>query len=325
MRLPGLCCMRHKDAEQGMGLSLAGRADADLRLAASVFANSYEGIVIADTNDIIVNVNSAFTRITGHTREDAIGKRVRPFAFYPQETELHAKMRESLQECDFWRGEVTNRRKNGEAYTQLLTISSVRDNAGNLQHYIGIFSDISQMKAHEAELDRIAHYDILTGVPNRRLLGDRLGQAIVHARRSGKFLAVCYLDLDGFKPINDRYGHAIGDCLLIEITKRLKVVLRAEDTLARLGGDEFILLFTDLAHLEEIHLVLARVLAAVHAPVLIEELSVNVSASIGVTVYPADDEDADAGTLLHHADQAMYRAKDAGKNCYRFFNPDHNR
>jgi len=208
-------------------------------------------------------------------------------------------------------------------YAERLAISVVRDNEGHLKHYIGVFTDISQIKEHEAELDRIAHYDSLTGVPNRRLLADRLDQAITHARRSNKSLAVCYLDLDGFKPINDQFGHAAGDELLITITLRLKEVLRAEDTLARLGGDEFVLICTDLSQSEEIHIVLDRVLAAVSSPILIEDASVSVSASIGVTLYPGDDADPD--TLLRHADQAMYLAKDAGKNRYQLFDRERDR
>jgi diguanylate cyclase (GGDEF)-like protein len=194
----------------------------------------------------------------------------------------------------------------------------VRDDADQLQYYIGLFTDISQIKEHEAELDRIAHYDALTGVPNRRLFADRLNQAISHTKRGEKSLAVCYLDLDGFKPVNDQYGHAVGDELLVEVTSRLSDVLRAEDTLARLGGDEFVLLFTDLAHPEEIHVILDRVLAVVSAPILIKDTpSISVSASIGVTLYPEDNTDADV--LLRHADQAMYFAKEAGKNRYHFF------
>ncbi len=299
------------------------RAEARLRLSASVFANSYDGVTITDANNIIVDVNPAFSRITGYVRDECIGQTPRMLASGRQGPEFYAKMWQSLREHDHWQGEIWNRRKSGEVYAEMLAISVVRDDAGQLQHYIGVFSDISQLKAHEAELHRIAHYDILTGVPNRRLLADRLGQAIARARRSGKTLAVCYLDLDGFKPINDLYGHAAGDQLLIDITERLKDILRAEDTLARLGGDEFVLLFTDLTHFEEKHFVLDRVLAAVNTPLAIGAASISVSASIGVTLYPADDADAD--TLLRHADQAMYLAKEAGKNRYHLFDPERDR
>jgi diguanylate cyclase (GGDEF)-like protein len=196
-----------------------------------------------------------------------------------------------------------------------------RDEVGQLQHYIGVFSDISLLKAHEEELHRIAHYDQLTGIPNRRLLSDRLAQALARSRRTQRSVAVCYLDLDGFKAVNDRFGHAGGDKLLVTITERLRGVLRTDDTLARLGGDEFVLLLTELGQSQECRLALDRVLAIVKEPLKIEDKFVAVSASIGVSLYPDDDVDAD--TLLRHADQAMYLAKEGGKNSYHFFDPEH--
>jgi len=294
-----------------------------LRLAASVFASSYEGILITDANNVAVDANPAFSRITGYARDEIIGQSPRLLSSGQQGPEFYAKMWASLQENEFWRGEIWNRRKNGEVYAETLAISTVRDATGKLQNYVGIFSDISQLKAHALELHHLAHYDTLTGLPNRRLLADRLSQGIARARRSGKALAVCYLDLDGFKPINDRYGHAGGDHLLTTITTRLKGVLRADDTLARLGGDEFVILLSDLDQADDCYVVLQRGLAAVRTPVLIGETSISVSASIGVTLFPADDVDAD--TLLRHADQGMYRAKEAGKNRYYVFDPEHDR
>jgi diguanylate cyclase (GGDEF)-like protein/PAS domain S-box-containing protein len=294
------------------------QAEAAIRRAASVFANSYDGVLITDANNIVLDVNPAFTRITGYSRDEIIGQTPKLLSSGRQKSNFYAELWESLKERDFWQGEIWNRRKSGEVYAEMLSISVVRDDANQLQYYIGLFTDISQIKEHEAELDRIAHYDALTGVPNRRLFADRLNQAISHTKRGEKSLAVCYLDLDGFKPVNDQYGHAIGDELLVEVTSRLSDVLRAEDTLARLGGDEFVLLFTDLAHPEEIHVILDRVLAVVSAPILIKDTpSISVSASIGVTLYPEDNTDADV--LLRHADQAMYFAKEAGKNRYHFF------
>jgi diguanylate cyclase (GGDEF)-like protein/PAS domain S-box-containing protein len=298
-------------------------AEDQLRLSASVFLNSYEGIVITDARKVIVDVNPAFARITGYSHAEAVGQTPKLLASGRHQQDFYTRMWKDLRDNDFWHGEIWNRRKNGEVYAEMLSISVIRDGAGRLQHYIGIFSDISQIKEQEAELNRIAHFDTLTGVPNRRLLADRLGQAIARARRSGKPMAVCYLDLDGFKPINDRHGHAAGDQLLIGVADHLKGVLRAEDTLARLGGDEFVLLFTDLAQVDEIHVVLDRVLAAVSEPVMVENNAITISASIGVTLYPADDSDADA--LLRHADQAMYRAKESGKNRYHLFDPKHDR
>lgn len=299
------------------------RAESGLRLAASVYANSYEGIIICAPDKTIVDVNPAFTRITGYARDEVIGRTPKLLASGKHDAAFYQQMWSSISEHDFWQGEVCNRRNNAELYTEILSLSVIRDNAGKLQHYIGVFSDISLLKAHEEELHRIAHFDLLTGVPNRRLLLDRLGQALSRTRRSGRSLAVCYLDLDGFKAVNDRFGHDGGDKLLVEITQRLRKVLRTDDTLARLGGDEFVLLLTDLTEPRECQLALDRVLEVIREPIKLEGQLAAVSASVGVTIYPTDDADADA--LLRHADQAMYLAKDTGKNNYHFFDPLHDR
>jgi diguanylate cyclase (GGDEF)-like protein/PAS domain S-box-containing protein len=298
------------------------QAETKLRQAASVFSSSQEGIMITDATNRIVDVNLAFTRITGYSCTEVIGKNpgILGSGNPPQ---FYADMRKSLAETGSWQGEISNRRKSGELYVERLSIDTVRGDNGAITQYVAIFSDISKIKEHAVELDRIAHYDPLTCLPNRRLLVDRLGQSIARAKRGGKSLAVCYLDIDDFKPLNDEYGHAVGDRLLVELTANLLKVLRSDDTLARLGGDEFILLLTDLAEFGEISQALDRVLAAVNAPVLIDKTVFNLSASIGVTLYPADDSDGD--TLLRHADQAMYRAKEAGKNHYKVFDPEQDR
>jgi diguanylate cyclase (GGDEF)-like protein/PAS domain S-box-containing protein len=297
------------------------KREGQLRLAASVYANSYEGIVIATADRSIIDVNPAFTRITGYARDEVLGRSPKVLASGRHDTAFYQSMWQSINQHDFWQGEVCNRRKNGELYTEILSLSVIRDESGALQNYIGVFSDISLLKAHEEELHRIAHFDTLTGIPNRRLLTDRLAQALTRTRRTQRSVAVCYLDLDGFKDINDKYGHAGGDQLLIAISQRLQGVMRADDTLARLGGDEFVLLLTDLAQAQECQLALDRILAIVKKPIEIDGEITGVSASIGVTIYPEDDADAD--TLLRHADQAMYIAKERGKNSYRFFDQTH--
>ena len=276
--------------------------------------------MVTDSRNRIVEVNPAFTEITGYALEDVIGQTPNILSSGRQSGEFYADLWSTLHQQDHWRGEVWNRRKDGEIYAEMLSIAVVRDQQGQLLNYLGFFSDISSTKAHQEELHQIAHYDILTGVPNRRLLGDRMHQAIAGCKRSGKSVAVCYLDLDNFKPVNDTYGHATGDQLLIEITRRLHSVLREVDTLARLGGDEFVLLLSELTDGDHCFKVLDRVLAMVSAPIRIENVTVAVSASIGVTVYPGDEADAD--TLLRHADQAMYQAKQEGRNRYRLFDPE---
>ncbi|HOE40182.1 MAG TPA: EAL domain-containing protein [Rhodoferax sp.] len=299
------------------------RSESGLRLAASVYANSYEGIIITDPDKTIVDVNPAFTRITGYSRDEVLGRTPKLLSSGKHDAAFYKQMWSSIAEHDFWQGEICNRRSNAELYTEILSLSVIRDSAGKLQHYIGVFSDISLLKAHEEELYRIAHFDMLTGVPNRRLLLDRLSQALLRTRRTGRSVAVCYMDLDGFKLVNDRFGHDGGDKLLVEMTKRLRMVLRTDDTLGRLGGDEFVLLLTDLADPQESQLALDRVLEIIKEPIEIAGQLVVVSASVGVTVYPADEADADV--LLRHADQAMYLAKETGKNSYHYFDPLHDR
>lgn len=293
------------------------------REAATVFSSSYEGIMVVNPEGYITRINPAFSRITGYTEEDIYGKSTRILSSGRHNASFYAEMWNSVSNSDFWRGEIWNKRKNGEVYPELLSISSLRDARGNIQHYIGIFTDISELKTHEAELERIAHYDPLTGAPNRRLLADRLSQAVNRANRTSKTVAVCYLDLDGFKSINDLYGHDGGDQLLINVTENLKHVLRADDTLARLGGDEFALLLSDLASADECALILDRILASVSQPIQLNEVTITISASIGVSLYPDDNVDAD--TLLRHADHAMYLAKEAGKNRYHLFDPESDR
>jgi diguanylate cyclase (GGDEF)-like protein/PAS domain S-box-containing protein len=299
------------------------QAETQLQLAANVFTYSLEGILVTDAENRIVDVNPGFTHITGYTREEVLGQDPRILASGLHNPEFYSGMWHAIHTHGFWQGEIWNRRKNGETYPETLSISLIRDKTGTVRNHICVFSDISALKEHEAELDRIAHYDTLTGVPNRRLLADRLQQAIAHVRRSGKPLAMCYLDLDGFKPVNDQYGHEVGDKLLVHITEALRQILRPDDTIARLGGDEFVLLFTELSRPEDCYPLLDRVLEATRSPMIMNGVTHRVSASIGVTLCPPDAEDVD--TLLRHADQAMYRAKIAGRNSYHLYDPGKDR
>ncbi|MTW21566.1 CHASE domain-containing protein [Allochromatium palmeri] len=299
------------------------QAERDLRLAASVFAHSFEGIIITDAENRIVDANPAFSAITGYERASVLGKDPNILASGRQDEAFYREMWEAIRHQGCWRGELWNRRQDGQLYAELLSISAVLDAEGLVQNYIGVFSDISDLKAHEGELDHLANYDALTELPNRRLLEDRLKQALARTRRSGRPMALCYLDLDDFKPINDHYGHEVGDEVLISIADRLRELIRAQDTVARLGGDEFVLLFNDLARAEDCHLLLERVLAAATTPILLHGVTHRVSASIGVVLSPPDVASAD--TLLRHADQAMYRAKAAGGNCYHLHDAEQDR
>lgn len=301
-------------------LSEIKTADSRLRLAASVFEHTQEGVCITDPAERIIDVNSAFCNITGYAREEVLGQTPRLLGSGRQAREFYVTLWQAIARDGWWQGELVNRRRNGDLYTERLTISAVRDEHNAITHYVGVLSDITSLKAQQEQLEKLAHYDALTGIPNRVLLFDRMRQAISQTQRSGSMLAVCYLDLDGFKPVNDTHGHEAGDKLLVEISTRLLSCLRGGDTVARLGGDEFVLLLLGLEHVEECQLALRRILELVSQPMVIADAhAVSLSASIGVSLYPQDDTDAD--TLLGHADQAMYRAKQQGKNRYHMFNP----
>jgi diguanylate cyclase (GGDEF)-like protein/PAS domain S-box-containing protein len=304
--------------------TVAAMADSNARLerAASVFHNAREGIMITDAEGTIVDINETFTRITGFAREEVIGRNPRILKSNHQSAEFYAGIWQAIREQGEWSGEIWNRRKNGEIYAELLTISAVRDRCGRPQSYIGLFSDITPMREHQKELERIAHYDPLTALPNRVLLADRLQQALAACHRNKQFLAVVFLDLDGFKAINDTHGHDTGDALLVKVASGMKEALREEDTLARIGGDEFVAILQGLSGIGDCEPVLNRLLAAASAPVHVAGNGLRVSASIGVAFYPQDGEDADH--LLRHADQAMYIAKQAGKNRYHLFDAAQN-
>ena len=293
------------------------QAETRLQLAASVFTHAREGITITDARGNILDVNEAFSQITGYAREEVLGRNPRILNSGRQPPEYYAGMWRALLEQGHWYGEVWNRRKNGDMYAQMLNISAVHDANGRPRHYVGLFTDITEIKTHQQQLERIAQYDMLTDLPNRMLFADRLQQAMAQALRRSTQLAVVYLDLDGFKAINDRHGHKAGDDLLVTVAQRMKAVLREGDTLARLGGDEFAAILVDLEAGTDCQPILTRMLGAAADPVLLGEAMLRVSASIGFTLYPQDPADADQ--LLRHADQAMYLAKQQGKNCYYRF------
>ena len=298
------------------------QAEERLRLSAKVFTHSHEGIVITDADENILDANDAFTTITGYSRAEVIGQTPRMLKSGQHDREFYACLWHDLLEKDHWNGEIWNRRKDGEIYAELLTISTVRDAHGNPQNYVALFSDITAKKEYQRRLEHIAHHDALTGLPNRMLLADRLNQAIAHAQRRQQFIAVMYLDLDGFKAINDNHGHQMGDTLLVAVANRMKWALRAGDTVARLGGDEFSGVLNDLENVQAAIPIISRMLAAVACPVHAGDLVLQVSASVGMTYYPQAEETIDAEQLLCQADHAMYRAKQAGKNRYHIFEVD---
>ena len=299
-------------------------ADERLRLAASVFTHAREAILIASVDGTILDVNDTFTHITGYSRDEVVGHNPRLLSSGLHGKDFYGEMWRALDEKGQWSGEIWNRKKNGEIFAEMLTISAVQDAAGNARQYVALFSDITLLKEHERQLEHIAHYDVLTSLPNRVLLGDRLHQAMVQSHRRKQLLAVAYLDLDGFKAVNDRYGREVGDLFLAVLASRMKQALREGDTLARLGGDEFVAVLLDLDDADASVPVLDRLLEAAAEPTQVRDVVLQVSASVGVTFYP-EAEDVDADQLLRQADQAMYEAKLAGKGCYHIFDPRQDR
>lgn len=284
-----------------------------LQLAASVFEHAIEGILITTASGNIVDVNAAFTRITRYEREDVLGKNPRLLQSGRHDAAFYQSMWQSLLHDGVWSGEVSNRRKDGQVYTQMLHISAVRDAQGAVLHYVGLFADITARKDQEERLNYLAHFDTLTGLPNRALHADRLRQAMANTMRRHKKLGVAFVDLDGFKNVNDRYGHDAGDQVLITVANRMRQALREVDTLSRIGGDEFAAIIVDLDFESDCDPLLQRLLVAANEPVLFNGQKLRVSASVGVTFYP-QHEDTTSDQLMHQADQAMYQAKHKGKN-----------
>jgi len=300
------------------------KSEETVRLAAKVFKHALEGIMITALDGSIIEVNDAFTEITGYSRDEALGQNPRLLKSGRQSPEHYAQMWRDLAQRGVWVGENWNRRKNGEIYAQTQKVSTVRDEQGKALHYVSLFSDITAAKNHEQQLEHIARYDSLTKLPNRALLGERLAQALVQTQRRGQHLAVVFIDLDGFKAVNDTHGHEAGDHLLITLAERMKGALRDGDILARLGGDEFVAVLIDLADVDDSAPMLNRLLAAAAQPVHLGQARLQVSASLGVTFYPQVQE-LEPDQLMRQADQAMYQAKQSGKNRFHVFDAEQDR
>jgi diguanylate cyclase (GGDEF)-like protein/PAS domain S-box-containing protein len=294
-------------------------AEERLRQAARVFESTTEGVMITDLDGAIVAVNDAFTTITGYSEQEALGRNPRMLSSGRHDRDFYLRLWHALRERGQWRGEVWNRRKDGEVFPEWLTISAVLDNDGHTSHYVAVFSDITAIKQSQVKLDFLAHHDALTALPNRLLLRDRLDHAVARARREQTGIALLFLDLDGFKGVNDTLGHAVGDQLLVAVAERLTGRLRASDTLARLGGDEFLVLIEDEPQAEDAAVLANALLALLSAPFAVGDHELFISASIGVSFYPDDGADSDA--LMRSADLAMYRAKATGRNNFQFYTP----
>ncbi len=305
-------------------------AEEELRIAAIAF-ESQEGIMVTDAHGVIVRVNHAFTRLTGYRAEEAVGQTPALLRSGRHDRSFYDLMWQALRKDGYWQGEMWNKRKNGKIYAEWLTISAVYSPEGDTTHYVGTFSEITQNKEAQAEIHRLAYYDPLTHLPNRRLLLDRLGQALAGSARSGCHGAVLFLDLDHFKNLNDTRGHAVGDLLLAEVAKRLHcgvregdTISRLGDTISRLGGDEFVVVLEDLSAdtkeaAAQARLVGEKVREALARPYDLDGREFHCTASVGVTLFQNHDEPVD--TLLKQADLALYQAKAQGRNCLRFFDP----
>lgn len=296
------------------------KVEAKLRLAANVFDNTLESICIVDVDGFIVEANPAFCQVSQLPYEQVLGQALAVLKTGLGDEQVSAPIWQMVKQAGHWSGELWSRAASGEPYVEWLTLSAVRNEQGNLVNYVAVFSNVGQLLLRTQNMEHMANHDALTGLPNRLLLLDRLELALANAERLGESLAVCFLDLDGFKPINDFFGHAAGDEVLKVLSLRLKGLLRGNDTVARLGGDEFVILLGGLRQLEDCRAFLDRVLATIKQPIEVVGGVAQVSASIGVGFYPNDGSHADE--LLQHADEAMYQAKSAGKSRYQLYQID---
>lgn len=298
-------------------------ADADTlprELAAIVLDNIRDGMMVTDAENRILYVNRAFSQVTGYAAADVLGRNPGLLKSGRHNAAFYNRMWRALKGKGHWQGDIWDKRKNGEVFLERMSITVVRDAAGQPSHHVAVFTDINELRSVQEKLQRIAQFDVLTELPNRTQMNERLHKLVEQANRDNLLLALIFLDLDGFKQLNDRFGHLLGDRILVMVAQRLKQVARSTDMVARLGGDEFALVLSGLPNMDEIERVAERVLALMSAPFSIDGKHYELSASLGITVFPFDS--ADMATLLRHADQAMYQAKQAGRNRFHLFDTE---
>ncbi len=289
-------------------------------LAAKVLENMNESVIVTNADREIISVNPAFTKVTGYAEDEVIGKNPRILSSGRHDDEFYRKMWSIIHREGMWEGEIWNKRKNGEIYLEGVTISAVKDEQGQLIHYVAVFRDITENRRLEEQIEFQAYHDTLTLIPNRVLLYDRLNQAIARARRNQKQLAVMFLDLDRFKRINDTLGHSTGDQLLKAVSERLTGIMRDSDTVARQGGDEFIILLPEIEDIQDAAAVAEKIIETLKKPFFLEGHELFITTSIGISIFP--DDGSDRETLIKNADTAMYRAKEQGRNNYQFYQRD---
>ncbi|HEY6897028.1 MAG TPA: PAS domain S-box protein [Rhodocyclaceae bacterium] len=290
-----------------------------LRLVSKVFESCSEGVLITDAKNTILQVNQAFTRITGYMPHEVVGKPPRVLSSGQQSMMFYAEMWRQLLQDGRWSGEIWNRRRNGEVYPEWISISAVRDDKDEITHFVAVFSDITERKQSESRVRYLAQYDYLTNLPNRALLYDRLTQAHANAERYARRFALLFIDLDNFKQVNDNHNHDTGDELLRQVAARLRDNIRSADTVARHGGDEFVVLIAETQGAQEVAAIAQKLLELLAAPYYVFDHLLTVTPSIGVAIYPEDGSEID--TLIRAADTAMYGAKGCGRNAVVFNNP----
>ncbi len=301
----------------GRNITERKRLEEERRLAALVYQHTAEGMLVTDADYHIIAINPACARITGYELQEVLGKSPNIFNSGRQDQYFYDSMWEAINGAGYWHGEMWDRRKNGEIYAKSITINQLLGDDDSLHGYVVLFSDITEKKQSEELIWKQANFDMLTGLPNRRMFRDRLAQEIKKERRAGLSLALLFIDLDHFKEVNDTHGHLVGDDLLIEVARRIRECTRDSDTVARLGGDEFTVILTQLEDSKFAEVVAQKIINCMTEPFVLGEDVVYVSASIGITLYP--DDAIEVEQLLKNADQAMYAAKNMGRSRFSYF------
>lgn len=309
-------------ANNTWALIQSNRSHRKLAIDANVFRLSREAVMVTDADLNILSLNAAFSQITGYSVEEALGQTPKLLKSGRHPPEFYYEMWQQIKIEGHWQGEIWNRRKSGDIYPQWLGISAVKNDAGKVSEYIGIFMDISQDYQAKEKIHHLAHHDPLTDLPNRILLRDRFEQAMGFANREESMVAALYMDLDHFKKINDSLGHPLGDKLLIQTGIRLRQCVRDTDTVSRVGGDEFVVLLNNINSYESIAEICEKILSIINQPFEIDGKTLSISTSIGVCVYPHDGLEFDQ--LLKQADISLYQAKSTGRNCYKFYTDEIN-
>lgn len=291
--------------------------DTFLSISHTIIQEADEGVIVTDSEGRILLANPAFETVTGYTQEEVLGKKPNILRSGLHDRKFYENMWETIRDHGVWKGEIWNKRKNGELFVEWLTIKAIYDATGNPTHYVAIFSDVTKHKRTMEQLARLSNYDLLTNVPNRQLFTKRLQHLLDMARRYNQQLAILFLDLDRFKYINDELGHYSGDVLLKKVANRLKKLLRTKDTLARIGGDEFVVILPKLKDVQEAIGMAEQMIESLQAPFTLNGKDVYMSASIGISMYPNDGDEGE--TLLRRADRAMQKAKESGRNRFELY------